>query len=223
MMPSSYQAYDQEGNKMVGDGKQEYFLANRSFEEVNAYFSGQIGQSIVEMYSKNPQEKINILDLAGGTKSQAIKDINEIYGPRVNAFNVDIVHNVQQDQNVLRVQGSATELPIANESMDVIYCRQFLPFLNRFNRDHSLQVERVLAEVARILKPGGIAFLDDEEEISGLRSQDKISALEQKFGVVIKQRDSASYTEERQWPKFWKKVARPAKFLTFEKPANQKN
>ena len=49
------------------------------------------------------------------------------------------------------VQSTATELPFSDGSFDLVYSFKVLP--------HVEQIERALAEVARILKPGGKAFL----------------------------------------------------------------
>ncbi|OIP30737.1 MAG: hypothetical protein AUK47_24395 [Deltaproteobacteria bacterium CG2_30_63_29] len=50
------------------------------------------------------------------------------------------------------VQGTATELPFTDLSFDIVYSFKVLA--------HVQEIERALAEVARVLRPGGRAFLE---------------------------------------------------------------
>jgi SAM-dependent methyltransferase len=228
-LPSGYGIYEEQGNEMLGRARKEEFnIKNRSFLTVDKYFSQEISGTISEFLGKYPNRKIQVLDLAGGMESQAVKDIVRIkeYGDRVKALNVDFAQNVEKGKGAHRVQGDAANIPLADSSVDIVYSRQFLPFirnLNLVNREHVLQVKKVLSEVARVLKPGGIAFIDDEEELSGPKSDKKRRELAEEFGVVLQNRDSTNQTlENGKFPNFWNKNVRPQKFLVMRKPEIKK-
>ena len=184
LLPDGYRFFDEEGHHMMGNGKEEFNVKNRSFSEVDMYFSQEISKTINELLNKSPGSQIQVLDLAGGTESQAVKDIKKEFGDRVIALNVDFVQNIEKGDGALRVQGDATHIPLADSNTDIVYSRQLLPFMRRFSPEHRVQVKKVISEVARVLKPGGIAFLDDEEELSGAKSDKKRQELADEFGVV---------------------------------------
>lgn len=215
--PTGYGFFEVEGHSMVGNKSNEYYLSNRSFNEVNTYFSEEISRAINELLSNHPERKICILDLAGGGESRAIKDIGKRWGNRVNAINADLIHKISDKDKPVRIQADATLIPLGSSSVDIIYCRQFLPFLNRFSRDHRPQVETVLSEVSRILKSGGVAFLDDEEEISGSKSEARRQELAGKLGVMLDTRDSQLIKEETGISRFWHKNPRMERFLLMKK------
>lgn len=220
LLPYGYRFFDQEGYRMVGNRKEEFLVINRSFFEVDMYFSKGISSAINELLNKRPSRQIQVLDLAGGTESQAVKDIekNKIFGHRVKALNVDFAQNIKKGDGARRVQANVTHIPLADSSIDIVYSRQLLPFMKRFDRKHSLQVKKVLLEVARVLKPGGIAFLDDEEELSGAKSDKKRRELADELGVILETRDSATPIEgNRNFPKFWDRNIRPEQFLVMRK------
>ncbi|MFZ3069105.1 MAG: class I SAM-dependent methyltransferase [Microgenomates group bacterium] len=220
LAPNGYEFFEVEDNPMLGSDnkKEEFVIKNRSFSDVDGYFSGGVSREIKKLLEENPNEQIRVLDLAGGTESQAVRDIEKEFGNSVKALNIDFAQNIEKGKGADRVQGDATHIPLADASIQIVYCRQLLPFMKRFSSEHGSQVNKVLAEVARILKPGGIAFLDDEEELSGTKSDNKRQELADKFGVILENYDSASLRKgDRNFPKFWDRGVRPAKFLVMKK------
>jgi len=222
-LPATYGIYEYEGYRMIGDGDEEFFISNRNFEAIDSFFSQGISKSICRLLDKSSDKKVRILDLAGGIESQASKDIKEKFGDGVQAVNIDIAHNVQKGQGADRAQGDATRLPIANSCVDIIYSYQFLPFLRRFGSGHTAQIKKTLSETTRVLKPGGIAFLDDEEEFSGTKSEKKLKELSDELGITIEAHESIYVKQESHLPKFWKKELRPAKFLIIKKPLSNQS
>jgi len=218
MLPKGYSTFNQEGCSMVGNKDNEYLLKDRTFKAIDGYFSKNISKTISEMQNRHPGRQIQILDLAGGAKSQAVRDIGRDFGNSVKAINVDLVQNIEKGAGALRAQGNATHIPLSNSSINIVYCRQFLPFLKRFRREHKSQVNIVLSEVARILKLGGMAFLDDEEELSGLKSNNERQELADRLGVILETQDSKNpIWTNRNFPKFWRRDIRPEKFLVMRK------
>jgi len=220
LLPGGYRLFDQEGYKMIGNRKEEFEVKNRSFYDIDGYFSQEISNSINELLNKHPGVQIRVLDLAGGTESQAVKDIEKEkeFGNRVIALNVDFAQSIKKGDGADRVQGDATNIPLADSSIDIVYSRQLLPFMRRFEPEHDLQVKKVLSEVARVLKPEGVAFLDDEEELSGAKSDKKRQELADEFGVILETHDSTNQVEgDRTFPKFWVRNIRQGKFLVMRK------
>jgi len=172
LLPGGYRLFDQEGNMMMGNRREEFNVNNRSFLNIDMYFSQEVSGRINKLLSERPEKQILVLDLAGGTESRAVKDIEkeQKFGNRVKALNIDFAQNIEKGEGARRVQGDATQVPLADSCVDIVYSRQFLPFIRRFNPGHVLLVKKVLSEVARVLKPEGMAFLDDEEELSDIKS-----------------------------------------------------
>ena len=219
LLPDGYRFYKREECEMMGNGKEEFNVKNRSFLNIDGYFSQGISHRINESLDKRPGEQIRVLALAGGTESQAVKDIEKKFGNHVKALNIDIAQNIEKGEGAGRVQGDATYIPLADSSVDIVYSRQFLPFVRRFNPEHNIQIKKILSEVARVLKPGGTAFLDDEEELSGIKSDRKRQELVNEFGVILESHDSARPVGgDRNFPKFWSRSIRPEKFLVMKKP-----
>jgi len=218
LRPGGYGFYDLEGTRMLGNKKEDFAIQNRNFSDIDMYFSQGVSRAINELLASRPNDQIQVLDLAGGTESKAIKDIEKKYANRVSSLNIDFAHDVEKGKGAQRVQGDVTHIPLADSSVDIVYSRQVLPFLARFEPEHYSQVKKALSEVSRVLKPGGIAFLDDEEELSGVKSDRKRQELSREYGVTLDTCDSALEVEgERHFPKVWVNDIRPQKFLRMEK------
>jgi ubiquinone/menaquinone biosynthesis C-methylase UbiE len=203
---------------MLGNNKEDFEVKNRSFFEIDTYFSQGVSGAINEFLASCPDEQIQILDLAGGTESKAVKDIEIKYANHVRGINIDFAQDIDKGKGAQRVQGDATHIPLADSSVDIVYSRQLLPFLSRFEREHYSQVKEVFSEVARVLKPGGIAFLDDEEELSGVKSERKRQELSREYGVTLDIRDSTLQVDgNSHFPDIWVRNVRPQKFLFMTK------
>lgn len=221
LLPGGYRFFNLEGCGMMGNKGEDFAVVNRSFFDIDKYFSQEISKTINKLLNERLDKKILVLDLAGGTESRAVRDIEnrKEFGNRVRAINIDFAQNIKKGVGARRIQGNATNIPLADSSIDIVYSRQFLPFVERFGRKHSSQVKRVLSEVARVLKPGGIAFLDDEGELSGDKASKERQKLAVKFGVILESHDSAlPVCGDRNFPKFWERGTRIEKFLVMRKP-----
>lgn len=84
--------------------------------------------------AKAPQAKIYALDLS----AQAVKIAKK---------------NCQLYKNIICQQGSAENLPFANESLDLVVCRDSF--------HHFAKPKKVLKEMFRVLKKGGVLYLQD--------------------------------------------------------------
>lgn len=211
---------NREGNEMLIRGREEFYLSHRRFNEINAYFSGMISQQIADLLERTTDRPVQILDIGGGVGSEAVRDIQQRYGNRVRAINADIAHDKSLGTGADRVQAEVQHLPFASGKFDIAYSLQLFPFLRRFEKDHYIQVFQGLTEIARVLSPGGIAFINDEEELSGTgeRREKTREHLEQELGVVFEVKNSAIVKSGRDFPRVWKKQDRPEKFLMMQKP-----
>jgi ubiquinone/menaquinone biosynthesis C-methylase UbiE len=219
LLPEGYRLFEIEENKMLGKGEEEFNIKNRSFLEVDLYFAQGISRSIKEFLNKRPKDRIYVLDIAGGTESQAVKDIEKEFGSRVKAINVDIAQDIEKGKGADRIQGNAIRIPLADASMDVIYSNQFLVDVGHTKQEHTFKLNRILSEIARVLKSGGVVFLDDNGEFSGTgaKSEEKRKRLAEELGVVLETRDSAPMEHwQRKYFK-WTCGFKPQKFLVMRK------
>lgn len=217
LLPSGYGFYEEEGAKMLGNKTEEFNVKNRAFENIDLYFNTAISGRIMELTNRHPDKQVRVLDLAGGTESKSVKDISQKFSGRVSAINIDFAQNVSKGAGALRVQGNVMSIPAADASFDIVYSRQLLPFLLRFDRKHLTQVEKVLSEVARVLKPGGIAFLDDEEELSGPKSGGKRAEIAAKLHIAVETGESGAPVRKRSLLPFGGEKLRYQKFLVMRK------
>src|SRR5690606_25853177 len=143
--------------RMLLRGEESFYLSHRRFDEIDTYFSGMVSQHIEELLGKIHDRPVRILDLGGGVGSAAVRDVQQKYGDRVTVINVDIAHEKQEENNVQRVQAEVEHLPFATGSIDMAYSYQLFPFLKRLQKEHDQHVRQGVAEIARVLSPGGVA------------------------------------------------------------------
>jgi SAM-dependent methyltransferase len=149
------EGYIIKGDRIINSSTGEYFLIrNRSFKEIDHSFRGLLS-SLIEAFLKiSGKEKVNILDLGGGTKSQSAKDIAQKYGKTIDVTNLDLIPEEVEKSGANVIQASMFSIPFKDESFDLIYSRQVLSNVGEDD------VKHVLAEVARVLRKGGVALLD---------------------------------------------------------------
>lgn len=152
--PESYQRglYPHWG--ILRGNNEAFLLTERSFYAVNQYFLGLPDILISEIEERKNQPVV--VDLGGGRDGTSAGNIAANH-PGVQVINIDIVALPEEKGNYLSQAGSVIQNPLDHESVDLAYSHQLLPFL------HSSKRDQALGEVARILKPGGVAILDIEE------------------------------------------------------------
>lgn len=200
-----------DGNDMLLRGSEEFYLSHRGFPEIDAYFSGLISNQITDSLAAKTEEPVQVIDIGGGVGSEAVKDIAKKYGNAVRAINVDIAHDTRLGYSANRVQAEVQHLPFPSEGTDIVFSVQLFPFLRS-------GAEEGLAEISRILRPGGIALINDEERFSGKGKSEMRTKLGESWGVVLEARDSVLSIDKREFPRFWRKDNRPEQFLVIRKP-----
>ncbi|MDA2936010.1 class I SAM-dependent methyltransferase [Patescibacteria group bacterium AH-259-L05] len=176
-----------------------YFLTNRSFEEIDHFFSNLPSRTIKELKKIKPREEvIRILDIGGGIKARSAGDIADTFGSkhddRVQVFNLDLTATGQNKEGLHQVVGDMMRLPIKDNSIDLAYSHHSISLREEIDSDALVQA---LEEVARTLRPGGIFFLDKiyTEKWGKTISPLDLEKLSEKFGVVFYSKEIGLFLE----------------------------
>src|SRR3989338_4494327 len=156
---------------------------DRNFFIIDECFGYMLSQTLARMI-KTRQPPIDVLDVGGGTLSLAAREIAQRHPDTTRVINIDVAisTNSQNTQNFHSLCEDACKMSIHNNSIDLVYSWEMMPGLNKNRR------EQVLGEIARVLKPEGVALLG-EEDFCGFPSSDP--QLEQlsnslSFSVLLK-------------------------------------
>jgi len=155
-------------NRIVNNKTKEwFFLTNRSFQEADFHFNHLTSRLIKYLISNSrPGEKIQILDLGGGSNSQSSKDIKKKYGERVNCISVDLASSLNT-QNGHQVVGNIMNLPIESGAIDFAYSQATSELI----AENSMSdFDEILRETVRVLKPGSVAFLDGSQSAKSINN-----------------------------------------------------
>ncbi|MCE9649690.1 MAG: class I SAM-dependent methyltransferase [Parvibaculum sp.] len=136
--------------------------------QVEVLFSGTAGamrrQALVPLGQAlrgRDQRKLNVLDVACGT-GRFLEDLAANY-PRLNIAGLDLSpayiaearKRLGDRRNVSMIEANAEEIPLADASQDAVTCIYLFHELPPKIR------KTVAAEIARVLKPGGVAVVVD--------------------------------------------------------------
>lgn len=152
-----------EADRLVNEKTGEYFfLTNRDFKEINHSFANLPARAIAKLKEeRQTEEPIRILDLGGGIEAKAAGDIADKYGgeqdERVQVFSLDMTARKKEKGGLHQVVGNVLELPIGDSSIDMAYSRMSISLLEESD---PTTLQKALEETARVLKPGGLFFLD---------------------------------------------------------------
>lgn len=152
-----------EADKLTHESTGEwFFLTNRSFKEINHSFANLPSRAIAQLKMlKQENEPIRILDIGGGIEAQAAEDIVDKYrndqDKRIQVFSLDLTARKKEKEGLHHIVGDSLILPIKSSSVDIAYSRMNISLLEESD---PTMLARVLKEAMRILKPGGVFFLD---------------------------------------------------------------
>ncbi len=123
-----------------------------------------------------------VLDLGAGTgiasRAFALADAHLVVAVEPDLSDVvglGCLVEVTRDLPVVPVAAYGHRLPVASESVDVVYCRQVL--------HHIPDLHPALAECARVLRPGGLFIavrehvVDDDEQLAQFRAEHVVHQL----------------------------------------------
>lgn len=183
--PSNFHLVNDEGHPLLrrNDLKERFAISNRPFAHIDEFLNHNPSLLLEALINKKKDEPVRVLDIGGGTKSKAADDLTQKYGERIKVFNADIAIQALPNLSVHPIQADATKLPIADETIDLIYSYQLLDFLDK-SKNFAKERE-VLREISRILAPGGSAVLDETHFSKYKEDSRAIRSLKRELGLDV--------------------------------------
>jgi SAM-dependent methyltransferase len=188
MPPRFEKGYYPHWGVLANPATQEAFLlTDRTFGGANGvpgvdYFFRHTPSLIINRLQRMSSDgAIRILEVGGGRDSLAAREVARKF-PNAEVINTDIVAPNVQEGNFVAKNGSIDQLPIADDSIDLVYSHQVIPFLS--GRDDRERPKNAVQEIVRVLRPGGVGLIDDghfsKPEDGGTRER-----LESQLGVLL--------------------------------------
>lgn len=135
---------------------QDTIVTNRDHETVDYVLGKWVSFEIIKRI-KSGSTPVAVLDLGGGSDSEAAIGFKKKFGDDILITNLDLVLREGLDpKGVVRILGRADEIPLPDASKDVIYSTYAFLWMSR-----EMQ-ERALREIARVMRPGGRALIHQQ-------------------------------------------------------------
>ena len=159
-------------NELRREIRQSFDEASRDEEHFPSTIDPRILHVQVLLRFFAPVASSRLLDAGCGKGRYARVLLEQNPDARITGLDISehMLHSVQP--GIHKVAGMLTELPFADSSFDGVYATESL--------EHAVDIERAVAELCRVLRPGGkIAIIDKNAEHWG---QLKTPAWERWFG-----------------------------------------
>jgi len=157
--------------------KSEYFsLTNRPFEAIDDFITHKFIALILKKINENPGRKITVLDIGGGVLSRAVIDIlrHPLLKGKVTVINVDpfakqmtpeeIEEQGIEQGDLIIIPAEFAQCYLPDGCVDAAISYQVL---NYMTDDH---FKETIFKLARVLAPGGEAYLDNDGSLDRQRS-----------------------------------------------------
>lgn len=143
-----------EEDRLVHEKTKEYFLIrNRSLDEIDHTFRGLVKNTVSAMVDSQGRGNVKILDVGGGQESKASKELSKL---PVQVFNADLLARPKDKKpNFFPLPASVFNLPFKDSTFNFVFTRQLLPYFDLAKDDKALN------EIARVMKPGAVALIDE--------------------------------------------------------------
>lgn len=145
-------------DKLIVREDQSWFLqTEREFLTIDDEFDNMLTLTIdIKRRKAEPNHRVEILDLGSGSESKACREIERNYHGKVRATGIDLYPSASK--GVSAAQGDIRDLPFKDKAFDIIFSFQALRYT-----DPVRYGKRIVHEISRVLKPGGVAILDWEK------------------------------------------------------------
>ncbi len=154
---------------------QSQFGANAaSYATSPVHAEGESLGRLVEM--TNPQDHWRVLDVATGPGHTAFTfapHVRHVIASDLTPEMLDVARRLAAQHgigNVAFAEAQAESLPFADGSFDLVTCR--------IAPHHFVDVQRIVAETVRVLRPGGVFGLVDNISPDGASAADEYNAFE---------------------------------------------
>jgi len=170
---------------------ERFLITNRSFAENDHRFRGLLSR-LIKQKIQSSSKIVQVLDVGGGQESRSAREIADRYESEVRVANTDLLaRTADRTDNFLPINASMFDLPFPDASFDLVYTRQVLTY---FDKDHDLDKEnKALAEIVRVLRPGGAAIVDDNYYSNNTPSQTGLGNLAEKLEVTFSQKQGGLF------------------------------
>lgn len=157
-----------------------FLLTERRFSQtVDTYF-WLLPSKLIEFYLRRSRtDQVRVLDAGGGRDGTTARDVASRF-PSVQVINIDLVAINEKDGNFISQRGDLCKLDLTDRSIDIAYSHQVLPFMS--SDDNLVRPLKVVREIYRVLKPGGVTLIDYSNDHSTaffdvLRGEASINSL----------------------------------------------
>jgi len=144
--------------KKHGENQPTIMLTNRGFEMIDTMVSYKFLGMIIKKIKENPGRKVVVLDIGGGVKSRALRDMlsHPFLKGKIECINVDLFAAPIQENGLTVINENMANCPLPDESVDAIMSIQALNYMD------DDEFFKTLEQIGRILKKGGEAYLDTD-------------------------------------------------------------
>ena len=139
---------------------------------------------------------ISIVDLGGGWFSRASRGVAKKFGSDVDVTNIDVLlHGEVNDTDNFHARlGDISNLDLSDASVDLAYSWQVLFRMEEGRRMNTFR------EVARVLRPGGVAFVDEDYLCTLPSDSSELQDLAQELGVTLHFKNGTAMKSDRVYP-----------------------
>jgi ubiquinone/menaquinone biosynthesis C-methylase UbiE len=154
-------------NEFWGGRASDY---DRVFDPLESRLYAELENDVLREFTQ-PSPGKTILDLCSGTGRNSLLFADsgaQIIGIDAAAGMVEVATQKAADarlENVTYIHGSAFELPFPDETFDAVIGTRFMYMMSRAEK------QRIVAELDRVLKPGGVAALQFNGGFWGIKHE----------------------------------------------------
>ncbi len=133
-------------------------LTNRPFFSIDITLGKQVTYNLDRLVASG--QRVNALEIGGGYKSSASRELVDRYGENLHMTNLDLIHQVLDNPaGLTTVLGSVEDIPLPDNSQDFAFSAFVFIWLKKMAQ------LRGIREIRRVLKPGGRAIIHHGKDL----------------------------------------------------------